>query len=234
MTPASAARSPQFLARAAGLLYLVIIAFGLFGELGVRSSLVMRGDAALTAANIVAAEGMFRMGFLADSIMFLCDTALAVLLYVLLAPVNKTIALMAMCFRLIQTAVIAANLLHYHAAIILLGDPSYAAALGAEPVNALALLFLEFHSYGYDLGLLSFGVSCLLLGYLVYESGFLPKWLGLLLAAAGFTYLIGSYTRFLFPAQVAAVAPIYMVALVAELSMCVWLLTKGVRVVRAA
>lgn len=129
--------SPQLLARTAGLLYLVIIVLGLMGELVVRSSIVSPGDATATAANIAASGGLFRVGFLADSVMFLCDVALAVLLYVLLKPISKTIALMAMCFRLTQTAVIALNLLHYHVAIIALSGSEYASASGAEQLNAL-------------------------------------------------------------------------------------------------
>jgi hypothetical protein len=220
--------SPQRLARMAGLLYLVIIVLGLTGELVVRAGIVANGDAAATAANIRASAGLFRFGFFADSVMLLCDIALAVLLYVLLRPVSKTLALMAMCFRLVQAALIGGNLLHYHAAIIALGSPEYAALLGAEELNALAALFLDLHSHGYDLGLLPFGLSCLLLGWLVYRSGFLPRTLGVLLAAAGIVYLVGSYTRFLFPAHVETVMPIYLVAIVAESAMCLWLLFKGV------
>jgi len=222
--------SPQVLARTAGALYLVIIVLGLLGELLVRSGIIVSGDAATTAANITGDLWLFRLGFLADSVMFLCDVALAVLLYVLLKPVGSTVALLAMCFRLAQTAVIALNLLHYHAAIIALSGPEYASAFGAEQLNALASFFLELHSHGYDLGLLLFGLSCLLLGYLVYRSRFLPKLIGVLLVAAGLAYLIGSYTRFLFPAHVQSVAPIYLVAILAEVSMCLWLLIKGVKV----
>lgn len=222
--------SPQRLARTAGLLYLVIIVLGLTGELVVRAGIIASGDAPATAANVRASAGLFRLGFLADSVMLLCDIALAVLLYVLLRPVSKTLALMAMCFRLVQAAVIGGNLLHYHAAIIALGSPEYGALFGAELLSAVAALFLDLHSHGYDLGLLPFGVSCLLLGYLVYRSGFLPRLLGILLAAAGMTYLVGSYTRFLFPAHVEAVMPIYLVAIVAESAMCLWLLVKGVDV----
>jgi len=220
--------SPQHLARTAGLLYLVIIVLGLTGELVVRAGIIAPGDAATTAANIGASTGLFRLGFFADSVMLLCDVALAVLLYLLLRPVNQALALMAMCFRLVQTAVIGGNLLHYHAALIALGSPEYAALFGAEQLNAVAALFLDLHSHGYDLGLLPFGLSCLLLGYLVYRSGFLPRFLGVLLAAAGIVYLVGSYTRFLFPGYVETVMPIYLVAIVAESAMCLWLLIKGV------
>ena len=229
MTPqAQTAISPQHVARTAGLLYLVIIVLGLTGELIVRAGIIAPGDATATVANIQAYTGLFRFGFFADSVMLLCDIALAVLLYVLLRPVSKTLALMAMCFRLVQAAVIGGNLLHYHAALIALGSPEYAARLGAEQLSAVAALFLDLHSHGYDLGLLPFGISCLLLGYLVYRSGFLPRFLGVLLAAAGIVYLVGSYTRFLFPGYVETVMPMYLVAIVAESAMCLWLLIKGV------
>ncbi|MEW6764785.1 MAG: DUF4386 domain-containing protein [Pseudomonadota bacterium] len=228
MTENATERSAQLYARGAGLLYLLIIVCGVLGEMIVRSSLVVAGDAEATASRIMAAPGLFRLGFLADSIMIMCDVALAVLLYILLKPVSKVVALAAMCFRLAQAAVLALNLLHYHAAMLLLIGSGYSAVFGADQLNALAALFLDLHGHGYDLGLLLFGIHCLLLGYLVFKSGYLPKVLGLLLVAAGLTYLIGSYTRFLFPDHVGAVAPIYIVAIISELSMCLWLLVKGV------
>lgn len=220
--------SPMVYARVAGVIYLIIITCGIFGEMFVRSSLITPGDADATVRNIAASQGLFRIGFLADSIMFLSDVALAVLLYVLLKPVGKVTALMAMCFRLAQTAVLALNLLNYHAAMLLLNGPGYLTALGADRRNALISFYLDLHGHGYDLGLLFFGLHCLLLGRLVFKSRYLPRGLGVLLVAAGITYLIGSYTRFLFPDFVAAVSPIYIVAIVSEVSLCLWLLVKGV------
>lgn len=231
MADRTAETSPLVLARAAGVLYLIIIVLGLFSEIFVRSSVVSPGDAAATAANVLAAEGLFRGGFLADSIMFLSDVALAVLLFVLLKPVHMTLALVALFFRLTQTAVIALNLLNYHAVLLLLKGP-YTSTLGAAQVNSLSSFFLDLHSHGYDLGLILFGVHCLVLGYLIAKSLYLPKVLGYLVMAAGVTYLMGSYTRFLFPDLVGAVSPIYVVAIVSELSLCLWLLVKGVNLER--
>ena len=205
----SANSSPVLQARIAGLLYLVIIIFGLSGELFIRSRLIVSGDAQATAANIVAAPGLFRAGFLTDSIMIVSDIGLAVLLYALLVPVNKIVALVAMCFRLAQSAVLALNLLHYHAAGMLLNG-SYPSIFGVARADSLALFFLDLHAHGYDLALLLFGCHCLLLGYLLYRSQYLPRLLGVLATAAGIVYLIGTYTRFLAPAHVDAVAPIYM------------------------
>lgn len=222
--------SPLVYARVSGVLYLVIIVCGVFGEVFVRSRLFLPGDPAVTADRIVAAQGLFRIGFLADSLMFLSDVALAVFLYALLKPAGRILALTAMCFRLAQTAVLALNLLHYHAALLLLSDGAYATAFEPGEVEALAHLFLDLHRHGYDLGLLLFGLHCLLLGYLVFRSGFLPRTLGLLMVAASLTYLLGSYTRFLFPDQLAMISPIYVVAFVSETSLCLWLLVRGVDV----
>lgn len=232
MADRSSETSPQVYARVAGVLYLIIIVFGIFSEAFVRSRLFVPGDAAVTAGNVLANEGLFRTGFLADSIMFLSDVALAVLLYVLLKPVSKTLALVATFFRLAQSAVLALNLLNYHAALLILKGTGYAETLQEGQRHALSLLFLDLHGHGYDLGLLLFGIHCLILGYLVVKSGYIPKILGVLMAAGAMTYLIGSYTRFLFPGYVKAVSPIYVVALVAEVSLCLWLLVKGVNVRR--
>lgn len=222
--------SPIVYSRVAGTLYLVIIVSGIFGETFVRSGLIVPENAVATANNIAASEGLFRVGFLADSIMFLSDVALAVLLYVLLRPVSNILALVAMCFRLTQTAVLALNLLNYYAAVLLLNGAAYAAAFEPGQLASLSYLFLDLHGHGYDLGLLLFGVHCLLLGYLIFTSQYLPKALGALMIAASATYLVGSYTRFLFPDHVSVIAPIYIVAFVSEVSLCVWLLVKGVDV----
>jgi hypothetical protein len=230
MTDSTRETSPLLYARIAGVLYLMIIIFGIFGEMFVRSGLIVQGDPAATAGNIIASEGLFRVGFLADSIMFLCDVALAVLLYVLLRPVSKVLALITMCFRLAQTAVLALNLLNYYAADLILRGSDYSSTFGTDEVAVLTSFFLDLHAHGYDLGLLLFGVHCVLVGYLVFKSHYLPRALGVLVAAAGLTYLIGSYTRFLFPGYVGVVTPIYVVAIVSEVSLCLWLLTRGVNV----
>ncbi len=222
--------SPIICSRVAGTLYLVIIVSGIFGEAFVRSGLIVSENAVATANNIVASEGLFRVGFLADSLMFLSDVALAALLYILLKPVSKMLALIAMCFRLTQTAVLALNLLNYYAAGLLLNGADYASGFEPDQLASLSYLFLDLHGHGYDLGLLLFGVHCLLLGYLIFKSRYLPKALGVLMIAASVTYLVGSYTRFLFPEYVSVVEPIYIVAFVSEVSLCLWLLVKGVDV----
>jgi len=112
-------------ARAAGLLYLVIITCGMFSELLVRSELITPGNANTTAQNILENQWLFRMGFASDAVMLLSDVAIAVLFYVLLKSVNKTLALTAAAFRMTQAAVLGLNLLNYYAALLLLNDTLY-------------------------------------------------------------------------------------------------------------
>jgi hypothetical protein len=221
---------PLVYARVAGMLYLVIIASGIFGEAFVRSALIVPGNANATAANILASEPLYRIGFAADALMLLCDVALAVLLYVLLRPVNKTLSLTAAAFRLTQAAILGFNLLNYYAALLLIGGAGYAAAFEPEQLRALGMLFLDLHGHGYDLGLLFFGVSNLILGYLVIRSGYFPALLGYALTAAAAVYLTGSLARFLFPNFLPLITPAYIVPFVAELSFALWLPVKGIRV----
>ena len=122
---------------------------------------------------------------------------------------------------------LALNLLHYHAAAMLLNG-SYSSVVGTDATQALAYFFLDLHAHGYDLALLLFGCHCLLLGYLIFRSGYLPKTLGVLSAAAGLAYFTGTGTRFLAPQYMDRVAPIYIVAFLSETALCVWLLSKGV------
>jgi hypothetical protein len=223
---------PLTVARAAGVLYLIIIVFGIFSEAFIRATLVVPGDATATANNILASPSLYRVGFAADAIMLLSDVAIAVLFYALLKPANKTLALMAAAFRLTQAAILGFNLLNYYGALLVLSGAGYVAAFEVDQLHALAMLFMELHGHGYDLGLLFFGLSNLVLGYLLIKSDYFPAILGYGLAAAGVVYLVGSFTHFLFPEYLSFVTPVYIVPLIAELSFCLWLLVKGVRVPR--
>lgn len=222
--------TPLVYAKVAGVLYLIIIVFGIFSEVFIRSSLIVSGDATSTAVNILESEGLFRFGFVADSLMLLSDVAIAVLFYMLLNPVSKTLALIAAAFRLTQAAILGFNLLNYYAALLLLKGVGYKTAFEPDQLNTLAMLFLDMHSHGYDLGLLFFGLSSVILGYLVIKSDYFPGILGYGLIAAAVVYLTGSFTLFLLPDYITFVEPIYVVPLVAELSFCLWLLVKGIRV----
>ena len=218
-------------ARVAGALYLVIIVCAGFSEGFVRSSLIVPGDAAATAGNILESPGLFRLGFAGDLIAFLADAAVAVLLYVLLKPVSQTMSLLAAAFRLLaHPAIAAVNLLNHFGVLLILGGSEYLTAFQPEQLNAMAMLSLETHRYGYLIGGAFFGVHCGLLAYLVIKSRLFPSVLGVLLYAASFGYLTESFAFFLFPSLEALASSLVVVtAGIAEVSLCLWLLVKGVR-----
>lgn len=216
-------------AKLAGVLYLVIIVLGISGEMLFRSSLIVADDAMATAANVRTLPFTFYSAFVTDLIMLLCDVAIAVVFYQLFRSVNQLLALMAAAFRLVQAAILGFNLLNYYAAIILINGSSYTAVFETEQLSAIALFFLDLHGYGYDLGLMFFAVSNLLLGYLLINSRYFPSVFGYGLQAAALVYLIGSFVRFILPEYVATFEIAYIIPLIAELSFCLWLLIKGIK-----
>lgn len=215
--------------RFAGLLYLVIIVTGIFAEFGVRSTLLVPGDAAATAAKILSGEALFRAGLASDLVMIAADIALALVLYLWLRPVSEALALLAALFRLAQAAVLGANALTHAAVLLLLGDATHLAAFAPGQAHALVLLLLDAHSYGYLISQVFFGLHCLVLGYLLWQAVAAPRRLGLLLALAGLGYLAESFTVFLSPGYAALAVPGIALAGLAELVFCLWLLLNGVR-----
>lgn len=233
MTHSTAEFSPQSYARIGGVLYLLIIAAGLFAEAFVRNRLVVRGDAAATASNITAHQLMFRLGIAADLTTFVCAVALTMILYVLLKPVNRNAALLMLMFNLVQDAVGGLNALNTYRPLQLLGGSDYLKVFSPQQLEAMALLSLNTHSVGFAIALMFFGFSCLALGYLTFTSGLLPKALGVLMAIAGACYLINSSALILSPQLASILFPSILVpAFIGELSFAVWLTVKGVNVAR--
>lgn len=221
-------------ARTAGLLYLIIFAAGIFGQFMVRSSLIVSGDAAATAENILASEGLFRLGIASDFIMILADVAIGLLFYVLLRPVNQGLALLAAFFRLAQAAVLGINLLNLFFALQFVGGADYLGVFDADQSNALALMFLDGHAIGYRIGLVFFGLSIMVLGYLLVKSGYFPKILGIGLMIAAVGYLTDSFAYTLMPNyddyEAVFSTVVFTPAVIAELALGLWLLFKGVNV----
>lgn len=221
--------SPQKYARAGGVLYLVIIAAGMFGELFVRGTLFVPGDAGATAQRIMNAPGLWRTGISIDLLMQICDLPLMLIFYVLLQPVNKNLALLNLLCNLIQTAVLVANKLNLLTTLYFLGDAAYLQTFTPEQLHTLAYLPLKLHDAGFGIGLIFFGVVCLIEGQLIAISGFFPKLLGRLLQVAGVCYLANSFALILVPELAGKLFPVILLPpFVAELSLGLWLLIKGV------
>jgi hypothetical protein len=220
-------------ARAAGLVYLIIFVLAPFAEFVVREGLTAPGDPAATADRIVAAEGLFRAGFATDLVVFVIEVAQAAVLYVLLRPVSRTLALVMSYARLAQATILGLNLLNMFMGLQLLTGAAYAAAFEAGQRQALAFVFFSAQRVGYELGLAFFALHLGVLGYLVARSGFLPRVLGILLVVSALGYAANSFVVFLAPALADILAVIVVVtALAGELPLALWLLIKGVNAER--
>jgi hypothetical protein len=220
--------SPQAYARIGGAIYLVIIAAGVFAEAFVRSRLIVYGDAAATATNILAHRTLFRLGIAADLSTFLSAIVVTVILYSLLKPVNENLALLMLLFNLAQDAIGGMNGLNTYRALQLLNGAEYLKVFSPEQLQAMALLALKGHTVGFNIALMFFGPSCIVLGYLIFKSGFVPRVLGILITIAGACYLINSFALILSPSLASLL--ILLPAFIGELSFALWLTVKGVNV----
>lgn len=231
MNDHDSAISPQLYARLGGVLYLVIIVAGGLGEVFVRDGLIVIGDATATAHGILAASSIWRMGIAGDLLQHLCDVGLALVLYVLLRPVHRNIPLLALLLDVVAMSVFVANKLNLLLPLFLLDDVKYLAAFTPEQLQALSYVAIRAHAYGFGIGLIFFGGECIVLGWLIFHSGYLPKFLGLLMPIAGVCYMVNSFALILAPELAYAIFPaILLPCLVAELSLCLWLMIKGVSV----
>jgi hypothetical protein len=227
MTSPATAPSLRPAAAIAGALYFVIIMAGVWSEAAVRGPILVPDDPVTTLAGLHASLGWVRASIAADTVMLIADVALAVLLFRLLQVYGLTLALTAMAFRLMQAAVLGANLLNLQAAVLLADSSGATSMLGDDTAAALATLRLQAHAEGYDLGLAFFGVNTLLTSVLLLRSRWTPRALGLLMAAAGVVYLVGGSLRLLAPNLSSAFAPAYVLPLLAESAFCLWLLWVG-------
>jgi len=221
--------SPRVISRIGGVLYLIIIVGGLFGEAFIRNRLVVPGDAEATAANVGALESLWRFGIAAEFFMLVCTTALALVLFVLLRPVSRDLALLAVFFNLVSIAVEAVNEQQLVAALFPLGNAGYLRAFEPAQLHAMASLSLASYGYGFGISLIFFGCECVVLGYLIFRSGYFPKAVGVLMQIAGVCYLANSFALLLDPGFASRIFPAILVpSFVGELSLCLWLLVKGV------
>jgi len=218
----------------AGLGYLVIIVLAIFAEFFIRSRLLVPGDPGATTKNIVASGGLFRVGICSYLIVAVTDVLVAWALYVFLRPVNPSLSLLAAWLRVTHAITLGIALTSLLAVLQLVSEADYLAAIPSGQLSAQVMLSFDAFNDGWLIGLVFFGVHCLILGYLMFRSGYVPRVLGVLLIIAAFGYLIDSFAHFLLP-DYASYQTIFLLivavpAIVAELALCIWLLWKGPRV----
>ena len=215
----------QRYARIAGVLFLLSMVAGGFGEAYVPSKLIVSGDATATAANLRNFDFLYRLGFASFLIESLCDTALALILYELLKPVNKQLSLLAAFFGLMATATFAFAELFYFAPQLILGR-AYLNTFTTDQVNSLALLSLKFYGYAGMIFTAYYGMAWIVRSHLIFRSSYFPKFLGVLMAIGGIGFFVRNFLLILAPAYASAV--LLMLMFPGGLIMTVWLLVKGV------
>src|SRR5262245_5106494 len=179
---------------------------------------------ARTAANFVAHEQLYRLGFAAAVIVVICNLPMGFILFELLKVVNPRLALLALVFITASATIEAVNLFNYIEPLFTFSLPEYASAFDTAERQALARGPIRVFGYAFSVSLTFFGVFCALIGILIFRSRFLPAILGLLMIVAGVTYWINSFRPFL----ALPIPDIPWVTLVAELSLALWLVAVGV------
>lgn len=220
--------SPKQLARTAGVFYLVVAICGGFAH-AIRLQVYVPGDAAATAANVVANASLVRLSFMADLVdaVFLLLTVMA--LYHLLQHVNRVVARAMVIFVVVAAAIKALNLVTQLQALLVATEPAYAGAFGAAGSDATVLLLLDLQHNGYLVAQVFFGLWLFPLGLLAYRSGMFPRPLGVVLMAGTVTYLVDVGLQFLAPSLADAVNPVVVgLVILSEVSMLAYLLIKGV------
>ncbi len=219
--------SPRPMARITGVVYLLYFLTAVSGEFFVRG-MIVSGDPAATATNILAHERLFRLSIGVGLIGTALYVAVTVLFYGLFKPVNKTVALLAAFFSLVGCAIQACGGLFRVAPFVILEGSPYLSAFKVDQLQAMAMMSIKLNVQAAYIYLVFFGIFNSLIGYLIFKSTFLPRVLGVLMALSGLgwlTFLSPSLAKYL-------LTYIEVVGIIAEASLMLWLLVKGVNVQR--
>src|ERR1700687_3010909 len=181
--------SPRLKARITGAFYLLTILTGIFAQGFVSGRLVVDGDAAATAASILAHKSLFQLGFAVYLIEMACQIAMTALFYDLLKPAGRSVSLLAAFLGFAGCVIKTFSRLFFIAPLFILGGAHYLSVFSAEQLQALALLFLKVNDHGAAIALVFFGFYALLTGYLIVRSTFLPRTLGVLSVLGGLGWL---------------------------------------------
>ena len=227
--------SPKRLARIAGIFYLMVAIFGGFAEGYADPKFYVPGDAAATAATVLANLGLVRMTVVAHLVNAVFFLLTALTLYALLQGVNKAMARVMLILVAMAAGITSLNAVFQFEALQVATGAAYATAFGAAGSNALVLLLLDIQHYGTLAAQVFFGLWLAPLGYLAYKSGLFPRALGVVLIAATVCYLVDLLAAFLAPDLAKAIHPfIVIIPAIAEIWMVLYLLIVGVRTAKAA
>jgi hypothetical protein len=224
------AQNAQRYARVAGILLVISILAGGFGESYVPGKLLAANDLAETAHRMAASAGLFRAGFAFYLIEAACDISLTAIFFLLLRPVSRPLSLIAACFGVFGTAIFAAGEIFYFAAGLPAIDANVARALTPDARASFIYLCLTLYGYVFNIFAALYGIPVILRGYLIFRSGYLPRALGGLVVLGGAGFVIKNFVTVLVPQydSMAFVLPMFL----AMIGMAFWFLVKGIDLAR--
>ena len=222
--------STKSLARTTGFFYLLIIVCGITSGLFVREALIDPANAGTTLHNLVQHESLFRLGFLGDVVMVISDVMVSVLFYILLKDVHAVLAALAAVFRLMQSAILGANLINLFQPILMIqGVDPIDTAQSLEAGEAI-LAQMQVFDYGYLVSGVFFAINCLLMGILLFKAQAFPRILGVMIFVGGMGYLFNCMAHFVAPSLIMTSEMVMLLtAVVSELALCLYLLIAGAR-----
>lgn len=221
--------SMKTLARIAGFLYLSLAFLGPIGLMVVPAEIIVEDDPNATAQNIIESEGLFRVGLLAETSIFVIEVVLVALLYILFKRVNEMLSLMAAFARLSMAIIQSVNVLIGLAVLLLLRDADYLASFEPSQLNGIALFLLHLRESGILVWEIFFALHLLILGYLLARSGYVPRILGWMIMIASGGYAVHGLGTIMFPdAETSFETVTVVLAVIPEIALTLWLLIRGV------
>ena len=222
-------------ARLAGLLYLIAMVTGLFAEFYVRfpSTLIVSGQTAKTASNIIANERLYRIGIANNIITFAIDVALIWALYVLLRPVNRNLALLAVFFRLVETTMACVAIINYYVAMQFVSDADHLKAFDSNQIQALSILH-DTYALTFIVVAIFLGLGSTIFNYLLFKSGYIPKVLAVWGIFSSLVLLTSQFAIVIFPEVEQTIIPAcYGPIVIDEIALGFWLLFKGANILKS-
>jgi hypothetical protein len=213
-------------ARFAGILGILTIIAGGFGEAYVPAAMIVGGDPAATAHNILSGESLFRWGFAGYLVEALCDTGLTMAFWVLTKRVNRNLAMLMVVFRIISTCGFAAAVMLYFGALPTLKSAAALSAFTPDQINGIAYTLLRVSGFGQALFSMFYGVANIIFGWLIFRSGYIPRLFGVGMALAGVAFTVRTFLLVLAPSY--ASPWMLATAALAFIPLILWLLVKGV------
>lgn len=211
-------------------LYPIWLVVGLFGIMYVPATLIVAGDAATTASNIMSNQLLFRLGIVGSLLTQLIHIVAVFALFKLFETVNKNNALLLVIFGLVGVPIAMLNTLNRVAALVILNGANYLKAFATDQLPSLAMFFLDLNAEGILIATIFWGLWLFPLGYLVYRSGYFPKIIGVCVILAGIGYVLDSFTHIVLPNFKGIFSPVVFILTMGELLFMLWLVIRGAKI----